>query len=233
MSADHCTPIDLIQRDGIDLCDSRIIAKRLDNDHKATYALIKKYTSEFNDFGKVLFEKAASDSGQKESIALLNEGQSLFLLTLSRNNKKVVPFKRDLVIAYQRARDVAQATNIAEAVAAAVNAAIAPLLSRIVQLEAQPAIQQLPPPPPPYFKAREGSRAHFGRNMDPAFNHRLASLAGKISNERGIKVRDNGPGVPNEYREDVLDEALDIMERRWTGWRYEKDAKKRQGNLPF
>lgn len=72
-------------------------------------ALIEKYAASFASFGKVLFQKAPSiDSltGQRERFALLNEDQAFFLLTLSRNNARVVALKVKLIQAFSEARRV-------------------------------------------------------------------------------------------------------------------------------
>lgn len=89
--------------------DSRLLAGHLGNQHRHVMALIEKYASSFASFGKVLFQKAPSvDSltGQRERFALLNEDQAFFLLTLSRNNARVVALKVKLIRAFSEARRV-------------------------------------------------------------------------------------------------------------------------------
>lgn len=84
--------------------DSRDIAVVLDVQHKNVLALVRGYQNDFEDLGKVAFETRALDSGQKETLCLLNEDQCYFLLTLVRNSKKTVEAKKQLVIAFAEAR---------------------------------------------------------------------------------------------------------------------------------
>ena len=87
--------------------DSRLLANHLGNQHRPVMVLIEKYGDSFSSFGKVLFEKASSlDSltGQRERFALLNEDQAFFLLTMSRNNDRVVALKVKLIKAFSDTR---------------------------------------------------------------------------------------------------------------------------------
>lgn len=97
----------LVNVDGELRVDSRVLAARLQNQHRPVMALIDKYGDKFERFGKVLFEKAPSDesrTGQQERFALLNEDQSYFLLSLARNTDHVVDLKANLVAAFSAAR---------------------------------------------------------------------------------------------------------------------------------
>jgi len=87
--------------------DSRLLAVHLGNQHKPVMALIEKYAESFVPFGKVLFERAPSTdslTGQRERFALLNKDQAFFLLSLSRNNARVVGLKVKLIQAFSEAR---------------------------------------------------------------------------------------------------------------------------------
>ncbi|MDH0901362.1 Rha family transcriptional regulator [Comamonas aquatica] len=84
--------------------DSRLLAEKLQNQHKHVYELIEKYFEQFCRFGKVPFETEPLPSGQKAKFALLNEDQSYFLLSLSRNTEHVVELKANLVAAFSKAR---------------------------------------------------------------------------------------------------------------------------------
>ena len=89
--------------------DSRLMASHLRNQHKPVMALIEKYSESFASFGKVLFEKAPSTdslTGQRERFALLSGNQAFFLLSLSRNNSRVVELKVKLIQAFSEARRV-------------------------------------------------------------------------------------------------------------------------------
>lgn len=90
--------------------DSRLLASFLDHRHRTILENIDKYLSEFSEFGGVPFqtEKGKSlDQGgfaKATRYALLNEAQCYFLLTLMRNNAKVVKAKVALVKAFEEAK---------------------------------------------------------------------------------------------------------------------------------
>lgn len=80
--------------------DTRLLAKKLGNQHHNTLALVIKHEAAFQKLGKVLFKtEPLSDSrtGQRERFALLNEDQAFFLLSLSRNTDLVVGLKLKLI----------------------------------------------------------------------------------------------------------------------------------------
>lgn len=91
--------------------DSRLVAMQLGNKHKATMALIERYTDKFKTFGQLPFKKEVGDraqgGGNPERFALLNEDQAFLLLSLSRNNDRVVKLKVNLVKAFGEARRAA------------------------------------------------------------------------------------------------------------------------------
>ncbi|MDL4860803.1 P63C domain-containing protein [Halomonas elongata] len=91
--------------------DSRDLAARLGNKHRHSIELVDRYLEKFERFGVVRFETAKPEKGslggRPERYALLNEDQSYFLLSLSRNTETVVDLKADLVAAFRRARDEA------------------------------------------------------------------------------------------------------------------------------
>lgn len=71
--------------------------------HKAVMQLIKTHIHHFNKFGRVAFEMRPFDTEggvQTRRIALLNEQQATFLMTLMRNTDRVVDFKCALVQAF-------------------------------------------------------------------------------------------------------------------------------------
>ena len=90
--------------------DSRLLATNMQNQHHNTLALIDKYKTELESFGKVLFKTEPlpdSKTGQKERHALLNEDHAFFLVALSRNTPRVVALKVRLVKAFGEARRAA------------------------------------------------------------------------------------------------------------------------------
>lgn len=88
--------------------DSRLLARQLGGKHKAVIELLTKRKSDFFKLGKVPFQTEALPSGQREKFALLNEDQSFFLLTLSRNNARVVSLKLKLIVAFGDARKASE-----------------------------------------------------------------------------------------------------------------------------
>jgi len=90
---------------------TRILALQLGNTHKPVMALLDKYLNSFKAHGHVLFKKADGErkqgGGMAERYALLNEDQSYFLLSLSRNTDTVVALKSKLIKAFGNARRAA------------------------------------------------------------------------------------------------------------------------------
>ncbi len=82
--------------------NSKVIAEGTNNKHYAVRQIIQKYEEIFADtpeLGKITFKMEPLESGQKEKIYLLNEGQAMFLMTLLRNDGVggvVVKFKAKL-----------------------------------------------------------------------------------------------------------------------------------------
>lgn len=99
--------ITLIEKRGEARADSRLIAQALGNQHKATAQLIERYADQLKGFGVLPFEMekpTGTTGGRPERYYLLNEDQSFFLLTLSRNTPRVVALKANLVTAFKEAR---------------------------------------------------------------------------------------------------------------------------------
>ena len=88
--------------------DSRQLAEQLGNQHKNALALIERYLAKFEEFGVVPFQTekplAGTAGGRPERLALLNEDQAFFLLSLSRNTDRVVELKASLIMAFREAR---------------------------------------------------------------------------------------------------------------------------------
>lgn len=83
--------------------DSRLIAVNLGVEHKHTIEMIRKYEPRFFKYGEVLFKTAPSlntGSCQNVTVCYLNEQQSTFLVTLSRNSENAVNLKQKLTESY-------------------------------------------------------------------------------------------------------------------------------------
>ncbi len=97
--------VELIQYQGEQRVDSRVIAAHLGVRHKSSYDLIKRYEADFRSVGILAFEtEEIRGRGQPEKFALLTEDQAYLLLTYSRNTKKVRALKVNLVMAFREAR---------------------------------------------------------------------------------------------------------------------------------
>jgi len=79
---------------------SLVIAESLDLDIRSVDRLISKYIDKLNNYGQVRFEITP----QNKKIYYLNENQSLFLGTLSKNTERVVEFKEALINAFDKLR---------------------------------------------------------------------------------------------------------------------------------
>lgn len=80
--------------------NSLIIAQGTSVEHRAVIQLVTKYLDDISEFGKVTFEMlplAGSTTGQKIKMCRLNEEQATFLISLMKNTKTVVAFKKELV----------------------------------------------------------------------------------------------------------------------------------------
>ncbi len=82
--------------------NSKVIAEGTNNQHHAVQQLISKYENDIKDFGVLSFEmrvlKHENYRGStREKVYLLNEEQATFVITLLRNSKVVVKFKKELV----------------------------------------------------------------------------------------------------------------------------------------
>lgn len=108
MSDSH---IQLVHSAGEARVDSRVIAEQLGIQHESSFDLIKRYSSDFEEFGVLRFETGKPPVGEKggrpEKFALLSEDQAYLLLAYSRNTKRVRSLKVNLVKAFRDARNKA------------------------------------------------------------------------------------------------------------------------------
>ncbi len=98
----------VIVEDAKALTTSLHIADGSKANHKAVMQLIKTHIHHFNRFGRVAFEMRPFETEggvQTRRIALLNEQQATFLMTLMRNTEHVVEFKCALVHAFFQTKD--------------------------------------------------------------------------------------------------------------------------------
>ena len=91
------------------LTTSLVIAEGTDNEHRSIIRLIQAHEKHFNRWGKVRFMDLKSTNpqgGRPTTVALLNEQQATFLITLLRNNEVVLNFKSELVDRFYKMREV-------------------------------------------------------------------------------------------------------------------------------
>lgn len=101
--------MDLIQIKKEFRVDSRLLANQLDTRHRTILENIDKYSFELQSLSELPFKTESGEvrkQGGTSTIryALLSEDQCYFVLTLMRNNDKVVALKLKLVKAFRDAR---------------------------------------------------------------------------------------------------------------------------------
>lgn len=90
---------ELVELKGNDVfTNSKVIADGTNNQHESVVTIIRKYEKDILDFGNIDFSDLKSGKrGQPERVYYLNEEQATFVITLLRNSKIVVKFKKELV----------------------------------------------------------------------------------------------------------------------------------------
>ncbi|MCL8306399.1 Rha family transcriptional regulator [Pseudomonas putida] len=91
--------------DGEAVTSTVIVAIETGNEHASVIALVRKYQSDFSEFGGVRFQIEPFETAggaQSREIALLNEQQATLLLTYMRNTSIVRDFKKRLVKEFWR-----------------------------------------------------------------------------------------------------------------------------------
>ena len=91
---------------GTPFTDSLIIAEGTGNQHSTVRRIIKRYKTDIEDFGTFLISNPKSTGGRPLELILLNEEQATFVITLLRNSKKVVAFKKELVRQFYDMRQI-------------------------------------------------------------------------------------------------------------------------------
>lgn len=98
---------------------SLVIAEHCGIQHKNALAIIRKYQNEFEEFGRVAFETRPFETKggiQEQEIAILNEEQSAYLITMFRNNDIVRAFKLSLVKEFSRIKKLLNEAGRDEAI---------------------------------------------------------------------------------------------------------------------
>lgn len=105
--------INVIERNGQLVVDSRLVSQELGIKHKNFLATVEKYKTEIeSDFGQLLFEtetvKNSVGAVNKTEFYYLNEDQATYLMTLSKNTARVRDCKRRLVKSFSKAKHLLQ-----------------------------------------------------------------------------------------------------------------------------
>ena len=97
---------DLVELDNlVPLVRSRVLANGCNIEHEACVLLIRKYCDDLNDVGLSDFKSESYKTGGRSGTEyLLDEQQATFLITLMRNSKTVVEFKKVLTKEFFRLR---------------------------------------------------------------------------------------------------------------------------------
>jgi anti-repressor protein len=93
---------------GNPVVDSIIIADGVQIEHRAVLQIIRKYSTDFEVFGRVAFEMRPFETKgglQKREVTLLNENQAMLLFTYLKNTEIARSFKIRLVQAFSDCRD--------------------------------------------------------------------------------------------------------------------------------
>jgi phage regulator Rha-like protein len=102
------TNFDITTKNDVLVVDSRLVALELGIEHKNLLATIRKYLTEIEAFGQLLFSAEAVTNSvgavNQVTFCYLNEEQATFVMTLSRNTEKVVKCKQNLVKAFSTAK---------------------------------------------------------------------------------------------------------------------------------
>jgi phage regulator Rha-like protein len=101
--------LEISDLDGELVVDSRLIAVDLNIQHETVIKNIRKYADKFQSMGNLRFEIGKLEkgsTGRPEQFVYLNELQSNFLMTLSKNTEAVVECKFNLSIAFDKAKTI-------------------------------------------------------------------------------------------------------------------------------
>lgn len=93
---------------GEPLTSTEVIAQGMKQKHRTVVQLVRRYSEMLADMGRVQFEVASfatAGGRQVREVAMLNERQAAFLISLMRNSEQVVAFKASLINEFYRMRD--------------------------------------------------------------------------------------------------------------------------------
>ena len=107
--------LEIIQDGDALYVDSRLIAERLNIEHRNFLETLDNYAVQIEQaFGVLRFQTAkprSSKGGRPARYGLLSEDQATFVMTLSRNTPEVVQCKIDLVRSFSKAKELLRRAN--------------------------------------------------------------------------------------------------------------------------
>jgi phage regulator Rha-like protein len=142
------TSVEVQERDGVLVVDSRLIAERLGIEHESFLKTIDTHKASIEEaFGSFRFEIGAKEflrkDGQKGAsqfkYALLTEEQATALMTLSRNTPQVVELKINLVRAFSEARKAKSISAVQQSPLQILHVAVNYCMTEVIQLLGSPS----------------------------------------------------------------------------------------------
>jgi phage regulator Rha-like protein len=217
-------------KDGEPVTTSLAIAEGTTNTHEAVIKLVRAYTADLEQFGRVRFEiqpfETAGGTQQRE-IALLNEQQSALVIAYMRNSEIVRQFKIALIKGFFDMRAQLSAQNSLADLPPEQRALVALMVDNARIKAQQQEIVATQESHTESIKRLEVKQSAFedgagyftvigygamhGIKIDHATAIRVGRRAGELSKRQGIsvgKVRDVRFGQVNSYHESMLDAAF-------------------------
>lgn len=220
----------ILIKDGEPVTTSLAIAEGTTNTHEAVIKLVRTYTADLEQFGRVRFEIRPFETAggmQQREIALLNEQQSALVIAYMRNSEIVRQFKITLIKGFFDMRAQLSAQNSLAELPPEQRALVALMVDN-ARIKAQQqeivAVQESHTESIKRLEVKQsafedgagyftviGYGAMHGIKIDHATAIRVGRRAGELSKRQGIavgKVRDVRFGQVNSYHESMLDAAF-------------------------
>lgn len=100
----------VLNKAGIPVTTTLVIAEGMQIEHRAVIRLVRKYVDDFKEIGGRSFDfesqNSTSDGGRPTEFAWLTEDCAIFLITLMRNSDLVIKFKKTLSVAFANYRKI-------------------------------------------------------------------------------------------------------------------------------
>jgi phage regulator Rha-like protein len=166
---------------------SKVVAENGKVNHETVQRLIRNYTKDIEEFGKLGFEIRPMESGQSEKIYKLNEEQATLLITYMKNTLPVRKFKKALVKQFYIMQKELTSRKVTRQIGKEAREALTN------------AIQELPESPHKAMKYK-----HY---TDLAYKVVFGKNAKQLREEYGLKKTDD---LRNRFSASELDKVLKI-----------------------